>query len=138
MKRERSCGVIVFHQDTDGAIQFLLVQGYGNYWGFPKGRSESNETSLQTALRELQEETGIEDITMIDGVSFTEAYVIKKKRRPNISKSIVYFVAQVASKKTVRQRSEIKQLGWFGIEYAKQLVVPDKKEILDRVYASIQ
>jgi bis(5'-nucleosidyl)-tetraphosphatase len=137
MKRERSYGVIVVHIDEAHHVQFLLVQGYGNYWGFPKGHTEPNETALETALRELQEETGITDIDILEGQYFDESYVIEKKKGSDIDKSVRYFVGKVSQKKARRQRSEIKQLGWFSLEHAKQLVVPDKKEILDRVYASL-
>ena len=40
--------------------KILTVKGnLSNKWSFPKGHIESNETSLQCALRELYEETGV-------------------------------------------------------------------------------
>lgn len=137
MRQKFGSGVIVFHRGENNHIQFLLVQGYGNFWGFPKGHAESNETHIQTALRELQEETRIIDVNIVPDLTFKESYVIKRKRGPNIYKKITYFVGEVAEKKAQRLRSEIKQLAWFDLEYAKQLVVPDKKVILDKVYAYI-
>lgn len=137
MRKERSCGVIVFHRDHEGNVQFLLVQGYGNYWGFPKGRAEGNETSRDTALRELKEETGITSVHLLPHTRFKESYIIHKKRKTNVSKTITYFVGEVFSKDAKRQRSEIKQLAWFDLEHAKQRVVPDKKEILDKVASLI-
>lgn len=134
MKQKFGSGVIVFHRDEDNHIQFLLVQGYGNYWGFPKGHAESNETHLQTALRELQEETQITEVHIIPELKYREAYVIKRRGGLSIYKKITYFVGEVTEKKAERLRSEIKQLAWFDLEYAKQLVVPDKKVILDKVY----
>ena len=137
MRNKSGSGVIVFHRDEKNHIQFLLVQGYGNYWGFPKGHVEANEKHIDTALRELREETQIVDIELIHGLKYKESYVIERKRGPNIYKKITYFVGEVSQKKAQRLRSEIKQLGWFDLEYAKQLVVPDKKEILEKVYAQI-
>ncbi len=137
MRKERSCGVIVFHRDQHAHIQFLLVQGYGDYWGFPKGRAEGNESPLETALRELEEETSIGKVNILPELCFKESYVIQKKRKSDVAKSILYFVGEVDTKDANRQRSEIKQLAWFDLEHAKQRVVPDKKEILDKVYALI-
>lgn len=37
----------------------LLVQTYGEYWGFPKGSIEADEKAEDAASRELYEETGI-------------------------------------------------------------------------------
>ena len=65
MKREYASGVIVFHREKNGEIQFLMIQSYGNYWGFPKGRLELNETYYQTRVRELQEEQGITKVHII-------------------------------------------------------------------------
>lgn len=39
---------------------YLLVQSYSNRWGFPKGHIEGDETTYETAQRELKEETGID------------------------------------------------------------------------------
>jgi bis(5'-nucleosidyl)-tetraphosphatase len=114
-----------------------LVQGYGNYWGFPKGHAEPNETNIQTALRELEEETQISTISILENTHFRESYVIERKRGPDIFKKVTYFVGEVDEKKAQRLKSEIRQLGWFSIDHAKRLVVPDKKEILDMVYTSI-
>ena len=137
MRQKFGSGVIVFHRDENNNIQFLLVQGYGNFWGFPKGHAENNETHIETALRELKEETQIIEIDILSDVKYRESYLIKRKRGPSIYKKITYFVGEVKEKRAQRLRSEIKQLAWFDLEYAKQLVVPDKKIILDKVYMSI-
>ena len=48
-------GVILVCDDT-----YLVVQGRkSNKWSFPKGHRENNENALETAMRELEEETGI-------------------------------------------------------------------------------
>jgi bis(5'-nucleosidyl)-tetraphosphatase len=137
MKREHASGVVVFYRDETGDIQFLIVQGYGNYWGFPKGHLEYNETHIETALRELQEETGITDIDIIPNLKFHETYIIRRKTKASIEKINTYFVGEVTVKKADRQKSEIKQLGWFSLEFAKSLVVPDKKDILEQVYKAL-
>ena len=41
--------------------EFFLVQCYGNFYSFPKGKVECGETYRQAAQRELREETGIRD-----------------------------------------------------------------------------
>lgn len=43
--------------------QLLVIQRalgiYAGYWGLPAGKQQGNETLIETAVRELQEETGI-------------------------------------------------------------------------------
>jgi len=58
MKKNCSCGFIISVADRG----WLLCHptGGGNRWDFPKGRAEPGEDHLVAAIRELQEETGIE------------------------------------------------------------------------------
>ncbi|MEK7212521.1 MAG: NUDIX domain-containing protein, partial [Patescibacteria group bacterium] len=39
--------------------KFLLLYRRGSYWNFPKGHFKPGERSIDAALRELEEETGI-------------------------------------------------------------------------------
>ena len=52
MKYEKSCGAIVL----DGG-KILVIQQAEGHWGFPKGHVEAGETEVQTAIREIKEET---------------------------------------------------------------------------------
>ena len=63
MLHEKSCGAVLFTTEK-GIKKFLLVES--NYFGFPKGHVEENETEQETALREIKEETGV-DATIIPG-----------------------------------------------------------------------
>ena len=48
-----------------------MLKAY-NHWDFPKGLREAGEEPLETALREVQEETGIEQLSFEWGERFTE------------------------------------------------------------------
>ena len=61
---KRSAGVVVVRR-FDGAPRCLLLRCYG-YWDFPKGEVEPGEEPLQTARREVTEETGLR-ISTFDG-----------------------------------------------------------------------
>jgi ADP-ribose pyrophosphatase YjhB (NUDIX family) len=52
--KRRTSGVIIVRGDS-----ILLVQSYGDKYGFPKGSVEEGETSMAAAERELLEETGL-------------------------------------------------------------------------------
>ncbi len=58
--RAYSAGGIVVAGD-----KVLLVHENGTFWGFPKGRTEPDESLEQTAIREIIEETGLSDVTII-------------------------------------------------------------------------
>ena len=57
-KKQVVAGFVVYRKTTDG-IKFLLLYRRGNYWNFPKGHFKPGERSIDAALRELEEETGI-------------------------------------------------------------------------------
>ena len=53
-----SCGIVLARETEDG-IQTLMLRAF-HHWDFPKGLLEEGEEPLQTAKRELREETSIE------------------------------------------------------------------------------
>jgi len=67
MIREKTFGIIIFKKEGKG-IRYLLLHHGGEYWNFPKGHQEAGENEIESALRELREETGITEIKIIDGL----------------------------------------------------------------------
>jgi 8-oxo-dGTP pyrophosphatase MutT (NUDIX family) len=58
--RRLSAGVVVVRRDGSRWL-FLMLRAYRN-WDFPKGMVEPGESPLAAALREVREETLIEDL----------------------------------------------------------------------------
>lgn len=65
-----SAGVVVVRRDPAG-WRFLLLRAYRN-WGFPKGLVEPGEDPLAGALREVREETTLEDLSFEWGHEYRE------------------------------------------------------------------
>ena len=64
MMHEKSCGAIVYRK-SHGNIEILLIKHVNSgHWSFPKGHVEGSETEIETAKREIKEETAID--VMID------------------------------------------------------------------------
>jgi len=52
-------GCVVYRNDED-RVRFLIISSStGEHWVLPKGHIDPGETSETTALRELEEETGV-------------------------------------------------------------------------------
>lgn len=132
MKREVSCGVIPVRKTEKGSVEFLLVQGYGGFWGFPKGHKEGNETHIETAKRELLEETGLE-ADCLPGNIFTETYKIARKKGPDVIKKVVYYIGFVNNTRVTIQRSELRRFGWFDLIKAKKRLIENRQDMLDEV-----
>ena len=133
MRYRVSCGVIPVYREANGTIRFLLVQGHGNYWGFPKGHKEKNETHRQTAERELKEETGLVCKEYFGNTMFTERYRIPKKRGSDIIKKVLYFVGIVSDNSVNLQTTELKKYGWFTLEEAELKLMKNRISMLYEV-----
>lgn len=65
--REITSGGIVFrHAKDTGEIEILLIQDAKNRWTIPKGHVEPNEEPRDTASREIMEETGLQEMKVLN------------------------------------------------------------------------
>jgi 8-oxo-dGTP pyrophosphatase MutT (NUDIX family) len=62
MEHKLSCGFVVVRKTEDDWAT-LLLRAY-HHWDFPKGIREPGEDPMQAALREVDEETGIDDLAL--------------------------------------------------------------------------
>ena len=60
MKYEESFGVVPVQKTENDWEVFLIQHIKGRYWGFPKGHAEAGETPIESAVRELKEETNLD------------------------------------------------------------------------------
>lgn len=60
---ERSAGGVVI-RTIDGVSHALVIRDPYKKWGLPKGHGEPDESLEETALREVREETGLEDLRL--------------------------------------------------------------------------
>jgi 8-oxo-dGTP pyrophosphatase MutT (NUDIX family) len=65
-----SAGVVIV-RETPGGPRFLLLRAYRN-WDFPKGRVEDGEEPFAAAVREVAEETGLDDLEFRWGTDYRE------------------------------------------------------------------
>ena len=104
MKREKSCGALVYRITQSGQKELLFIKHrHGTHWSFPKGHMEEGESEVQTALREVKEETGLD---------------IEYYPKPNVKKQVVYFLGHARNDHVVRQEEEIGETRWIPLEQA--------------------
>ena len=114
MKRGKSCGAAV-HRGTPNRPEGVLIlqPPAGHPRAFPKGHMEEGETEVQTALREVKEETGL-DIDLEGDFRQSVEYYPK----PNVKKQVVYFLGHARNDHVVRQEEEIGETRWIPLEQA--------------------
>lgn len=74
---------------------------------------EEGENEVQTALREVKEETGL-DIDLEGDFRQSVEYYPK----PNVKKQVVYFLGHARNDHVVRQEEEIGETRWIPLEQA--------------------
>lgn len=131
---EKSCGVVLFSKQKVLLLQYATGQKEGEWdlqghWDFPKGHVDKGETEIETATRELEEETGIKNIILLDNFRKTINYKIQKRDR-KISKEVVFFIATTAETE-INLSHEHVDYGWFDFTSAlKQLTYDNARSVL--------
>jgi len=127
---EKSCGIVLFYSD-----EFLIIQHSNEsnelkgHWDFPKGHVEDNESELETAVRELQEETGIDDFKLIENFRQKITYDVHKNNAV-IPKEVIFFLAE-SSTKLIQLSSEHQNYRWLTFDLAyDRLTYSNAKEVL--------
>src|SRR6056297_573724 len=89
---ENSAGAVVFIKKEDD-FYYLLLHYEAGHWGLPRGHIEKGETLKDTAVREVKEETGINDLKFISGFQEKEQYFFERNGQ-KIFKTNKIFLAQ--------------------------------------------
>ena len=130
MPNEKSCGLVLFTKHKEGN-KFLTLHYPAGHWDFCKGNVEKNEKEEQTALRELKEETGIDDVEFIDGFKESISYYYKSGN-DTISKEVTFFLARSNTEKVVLSNEHI-GYAWVNFEHGmKKLTFNNSKDILTK------
>ncbi len=115
-----SAGVVVVSVH-DRKLRFLLLRAYRN-WDFPKGLVEAGESPIEAAVREVREETSLDDISFDWGMVFMDTGPYNK------GKIARYYIAR--SKETHIELPVNPELGhpehhearWFDYDNALSMV----------------
>jgi 8-oxo-dGTP pyrophosphatase MutT (NUDIX family) len=135
MAKEVSAGAVIFRV-VDDIPKFLLLHARGSklVWGFPKGKIEQGEQPIETARREIKEETGLIDLDFKEGFAETIHYFFKQKEE-TISKDVHFFLVETRTDKVTLSKEHIGYI-WLSYETAlKKLSFKNSQDVLKKANA---
>jgi 8-oxo-dGTP pyrophosphatase MutT (NUDIX family) len=117
MEYEKSCGAVVYRK-YHGNTEILLIKHINSgHWSFPKGHMEDGETEIETAKREVMEETSVK--IFIDP-TFRESVYYSPK--PDTQKEVVYYIGKADNTNYVPQPEEVAEVRWVEIDNASSVL----------------
>jgi bis(5'-nucleosidyl)-tetraphosphatase len=129
MAKEHSAGAVVFTEANEGR-KYLILHYEAGHWSFPKGKLEKDEQPLDTARREIREETGLE-VEFVPGYSHEVNYFFKRGS-DTVDKTVEFFLARA---KDTGVRLSFEHIGFRWLAYAdalKQLTFENDSKVLSK------
>ncbi len=128
---ETSAGGVVYRLQGGRPLYLLIRDSYKN-WGFPKGHIEEGEQPAAAAVREVAEETGLDDVELRGEINTIDWYFRFRGRL--IHKVCHFFLMETSNTKTCPQREEgISACRWVTFEEADtRISYGNAREVLRR------
>lgn len=138
MEVEKSVAIIVFRKEEEFKFLLLWKRNSGIYkeaWEFPKGNVGKGETETQTGLRELQEETGLneKDVQLYD-FHDKVSFFYRNEQHELVRKEVSFIMAKT-TKSDIKISEEHDAYRWAGyLEGFDLLIAKNNKEVLRKAY----
>jgi 8-oxo-dGTP pyrophosphatase MutT (NUDIX family) len=137
-RSEVSAGGVVYRRSDEGVEVVLAARRTRRgdlAWGLPKGLVEPDETPEQTAVREVQEETGLEAEVEAPLGEIRYFYVWEGAR---IRKAVHFFLMRATGGDVSRHDDEMEDVRWFPLSVTlRRAAYKGEREVLQRAAARL-
>ena len=129
-KKIIAAGGLVFN-DND---ELLMIFRRGK-WDLPKGKLDEGETIEQCAVREVQEETGLQSIRLDSFLGITHHEYFEPRINSDVFKETHWFKMHAAGMQNLTPQTEedIEQIEWVSEEHISQKLQNTYPNIIDIV-----
>lgn len=129
-----SAGIVPIYHSPEGPRVLLVEQEHGaesTRWVFPKGKQEPGEELIDTAKREIREETGLDMTEVLENSPFQVKFEFTHKG-DIADKIVTYFLGFVDKRSVKLCPDEIMDSGWFPFQEAREKLTFDvDKDLFD-------
>lgn len=131
--RATSCGGVVIRHAATGPELVLgsrRRERAGVSWTLPKGTPAGDESTEQTALREVAEETGLE-VRIVAPVGPIEYFFTQDGTR--IHKTVHYFLMEAVGGDLAAHDHEFDEVRWVPLDKARSMMTfPTERQIVEQ------
>jgi len=121
--------------------QIAIITSTKGLKTFPKGSCEPGETYLETAKREIYEETGIKDIRLRSklGILVRPGYTADNHSEPSVIKNIHVFFFTSNTDELQPQMPDVLDAEWVSINKVKKVLSwPEEREFFEKQRARLK
>ncbi len=134
VRNATAAGGVVFRRSGDELEVVLTGRESDQTWVFPKGTPDHGETTEETALREVREETGL-DVEILKPIGSTEYWFAVPGER--VHKLVHFFLMRAVGGDVSRHDHEYDHVRWVPVPEARRLLSFDTyRDVLDRAVAA--
>ena len=120
--REPTSGGIVFRFTKDQKdIEILLIQDSKERWTIPKGHIEPGETAKMTARREIEEETGLKNVSILSWLGKIH-FKYRRADKLVLMTTQIYLVQALDAHEMPTPEKWMKGIQWFPFAKALDLI----------------
>lgn len=120
--REPTSGGIVFRLTPDEKdIEILLIQDSKGRWTIPKGHIEPGETAKMTARREIEEETGLKNVSVLSWLGKIH-FKYRRADKLVLMTTQIYLVQALDTHETPTGEKWMKGIQWFPFTDALNMI----------------
>lgn len=132
--KDKAIGVIVYFE-FPRSTKYLIVKHKKGHWSFAKGHKEKDESSIQTARRELFEEAGIKEVEFLaKKILAREKYFFNDRNKSKVRKVVSYFIAKSGTSKIRIDNKEIINYKWCTLNAADRILTyKQSRKIIKKV-----
>jgi predicted NUDIX family NTP pyrophosphohydrolase len=150
MAGKRSAGILLHRRGGNGEREVLLVHPGGPFWAkkdagvwsIPKGEYDDSEDARAAALREFAEEIGapppdgdlvdLGEVRQRSGKTVV-AWALEGDADADAIRSNTFTMEWPPRSGSMREFPEIDRAGWFGLDEAREKILPAQAPLLDRL-----
>jgi 8-oxo-dGTP pyrophosphatase MutT (NUDIX family) len=147
IRHDNSAGGVAYRRvagqgDKANTIEVALIATRGGRrWQLPKGSREADESSLETAIREVHEEVGLhtEHEAFLKRIDYWYWDTYRKDVPELVHKSVDFYLLRVVGGALSDASYEVDGVGWFTLEHAQRILTfAGEREVLRMAQARLR